>query len=64
MKGAAAIKAMLGADAESFRVSLETEGFCKGSFSALADDIKFRDEESSNCRWKMILPNMQSINRL
>ena len=64
MKGAALIKAMLGADVEGFGASSETEGFCGGSFAAMADDIKFEDEESSNCGQKMILPNTQSINRL
>ena len=42
MKGAAPIKAMPGADVESFGFSLETEGFCRGSFVALADDVEFR----------------------
>ena len=64
MKGAALIKAMLGADAGSFRVSLGMEEFCGGSFAALADDINFRNEGSSNCGQKIILPNTQSINGL
>ena len=38
MKGAAPIKATLGADVGSFRASSETEEFCGGSFAALADD--------------------------
>ena len=64
MKGAALIKAMLGADVGSFRISLETEEFCGGSFAALADDVNFGNEGSSSCGWKIILPNTQSINRL
>ena len=48
MKGAVPIKAMLGADAGSFGVSSETEEFCGGSFAALADDINFGNEGSSN----------------
>ena len=64
MKGAALIKAMLGVDAGSFRVSSETEIFCRGSFAALADDVNFGNKGSSNCGWKIILPNTQSINRL
>ena len=64
MKGAAPIKATLGVDAGSFRVSSETEEFCGESFAALADDVNFRNEGSSNCGWKIILPNTQSINRL
>ena len=64
MKGAVLIKAMLRADAGSFRVSSEMEEFCGGSFAALADDINFRNKGSSSCGWKIILPNTQSINRL
>ena len=64
MKGAALIKAMLGADVGSIRVSSETEEFCGGSFAALADDINFRNEGSSSCGQKIILPNTQSINGL
>ena len=64
MKGAAPIKAMLGADARSFGVSSEMEEFCRGSFAALADDINFGNKGSSNCGWKIILPNTQSINGL
>ena len=64
MKGAAPIKAMLGADAGSFGVSLEMEGFCRESFAALADDINFRNKGSSSCGQKLILPNTQSINGL
>ena len=64
MKGAAPIKAMLGVDAGSFGVSSEMEEFCRGSFAALADDINFRNEGSSSCGWKIILPNTQSINGL
>ena len=64
MKGAAPIKAMLGVDAGSFRVSSETEEFCGGSFAALADDVNFRNEGSSSCGWKIILPNTKSINGL
>ena len=64
MKGAAPIKATLGADAEGFGVSLETEEFCGGSFAALADDVNFGNEGSSSCGQKMILPYTQSINRL
>ena len=62
MKGATPIKAMLRVDAGSFRVS--SEGFCGGSFTALADDVKFRNKESSNYGQKIILPNTQSINGL
>ena len=47
MKGAVPIKAMLGADAGSFGVSLEMEEFCGGSFAALADDINFGNEGST-----------------
>ena len=64
MKGAALIKAMLGADAGGFEVLSETEEFCGGSFAALADDINFRNEGSSSCGCKIILPNTQSINGL
>ena len=64
MKGAAPIKAMLRADVGSFEVSSETEEFCGGSFSALADDINFGNEGSSSCGQKIILPNTQSINGL
>ena len=64
MKGVVPIKAMLGADAGSFRVSSEMEEFCGGSFAALADDVNFGNEGSSNCGWKIILPNTQSINGL
>ena len=64
MKGAALIKAMLGVDVGSFGVSSETEEFCGESFAALADDVNFRNEGSSNCGWKIILPNTQSINGL
>ena len=64
MKGAAPIKAMLRVDVGSFGVSLETEGFCGGSFAVLADDVNFRNEGSSSCGWKIILPNTQSINGL
>ena len=64
MKGAAPIKAMLKADAGSFGVSSDTEGFCGGSFAALADDINFGNEGSSSCGQKIILPNTQSINGL
>ena len=64
MKGAAPIKATLGADPGSFGVSLEMEEFCGGSFAALADDVNFRHEGSSSCGWKIILPNTQSINGL
>ena len=64
MKGAVLIKAMLGVDAGSFGVSTETEEFCGGSFAALADDVNFRNEGSSSCGQKIILPNTQSINRL
>ena len=64
MKGAVLIKAMLRADAESFGVSSEMEEFCGGSFAALADDINFRNEGSSSCGQKIILPNTQSINGL
>ena len=39
MKGSAPIKATLGANAGSFGVSLEMEGFCGGSFATLADDV-------------------------
>ena len=59
MKGAAPIKTMLGADVGSFGVSSETEEFCGGSFAALADDINFRNEGSSSCGQKIILPNTQ-----
>ena len=64
MKGVVPIKAMLGADVESFGVSSEMEEFCGGSFAALADDVDFGNEGSSSCGWKIILPNIQSINRL
>ena len=64
MKESALIKAMLRADAGSFGVSSETEEFCGGSFAALADDINFGNEGSSSCGWKIILPNIQSINGL
>ena len=64
MKGAALIKATLGADAGSFGVSSEMEGFCGGSFATLADDVNFRNEGSSSCGQKIILPNTQSINGL
>ena len=64
MKGAALIKATLGAVAGSFGASSETEEFCGGSFAALADDVNFRNERSSSCGWKIILPNTQSINGL
>ena len=64
MKGAASIKATLGADAGSFGVSSEMEGFCRGSFAALADDVNFGNEGSSSFGRKMILPNTQSINGL
>ena len=64
MKGAAPIKAMLGADAGGFGVSLEMEEFCRGSFAALVDDVNFRNEGSSSCGQKIILPNTQSINGL
>ena len=64
MKRAAPIKAMLGVDVGSFGVSLETEGFCRGSFAALADDVNFGNKGSSSCGWKIILPNTQSINGL
>ena len=64
MKGAVLIKAMLGVDVGSFRVSSEMEEFCRGSFAALADDINFGNEGSSSCGQKIILPNTQSINGL
>ena len=64
MKGAALIRAMLGADAGSFRVSSEMEGFCRGSFAALADDVNFGNKGSSSCGQKIILPYTQSINGL
>ena len=64
MKVAAPIKAMLGADAGSFGVSLEMEEFCGGSFAALANDVDFGNEGSSSCGQKIILPNTQSINGL
>ena len=52
MKGAAPIKAMLGADAGSFGVSSEMEDFCGESFAALAVDVNFGNEGSSNCGQK------------
>ena len=64
MKGAALIKATLGADVGSFGDSSEMEGFCGGSFAALADDVNFGNEGSSSCGQKIILPNTQSINGL
>ena len=64
MKGAALIKAMLGADAGSFGVSSEMEEFCGGSFASLADDVSFGNKGSSSCGQKIILPNSQSINGL
>ena len=64
MKGAVPIKAMLRVDVGSFGVSSEMEEFCGGSFAALADDVNFRNEGSSSCGQKIILPNTQSINRL
>ena len=64
MKGAVPIKATLGADMGSFRVSSEMEEFCRGSFAALADDVNFRNEGSNSSGQKIILPNTQSINGL
>ena len=64
MKGAAPIKAMLREDAGGFGVSSETEEFCKGSFTALADDVNFGNKGSSSCGQKIILQNTQSINGL
>ena len=64
MKGAVPIKAILGANAGSFRVSSEMEEFCGGSFATLADNVNFGSKGSSNCGWKIILPNTQSINGL
>ena len=64
MKGAAPIKATLRADVGGFGVSLKTEEFCRGSFAAMADHVNFRNEESSSCGRKIILPNTQSINGL
>ena len=63
MKGAAPIKATLRADAGSFGVSSEMEGFCRGSFAALADDVNFRNEGSSSCGQKIILRQSTDCSR-
>ena len=61
---AAPIMETQGTESDGFRVSAEKEGFCEGSWAALADDVGIGINRSSNCGRKMILFNTQSISRL
>ena len=63
-KVAVPIMEMHRAESEGFGVSANEMELCRDSLAALADDVGGRIDESSNCGWKMILPNTQSISGL
>ena len=55
-KAAELIMDTVRAEAEDSR-ALEYEGWCKGSWADLANDIRGRFNFSNSCGWKVVLPN-------